>query len=291
MDERSFEKMYNAVRMLIKDQKFQATKILELEKKIDKNEKFSKAVEKALNNEKEQIDKRFDAAIDRFDTIDKVVEEHIETIDEIEKKSCEITNKLESLNNTLKQINEEIVKLEKKHGCEIDGGKTDNVDTAESNENKEEIRQCKFDRVGFCNKGSDKCKFLHVEEICDFYLKNGYCNRVKCIKRHPKKCFYFERGHCTRMEDCRYYHRTAKQMKKCENCENTSKATYFCEFCGKVFATLALLRKHIQKIQMNQTISLSASIFTYRFGPTTTWTASCMLLLGGYLLTGFYRSG
>jgi hypothetical protein len=33
MDEKSFEKIYNAVRMLIKDQKIQATKILELKRR------------------------------------------------------------------------------------------------------------------------------------------------------------------------------------------------------------------------------------------------------------------
>ena len=74
-----------------------------LERKIDKNEEVSRRVEKALNDEKEQIDKRFDSALDRFDNFDKIVAEHIENIGEIESKSLDITNKIDSINELPEQ--------------------------------------------------------------------------------------------------------------------------------------------------------------------------------------------
>ena len=91
MEDKSFAKIFNAVQTLIRDNKIHSARILELQTKIDKNEEVSKRVEKALNDEKEQIDKRFDSATDRFDNIDNIVEEHIENIDEIESKSLDIT--------------------------------------------------------------------------------------------------------------------------------------------------------------------------------------------------------
>jgi hypothetical protein len=92
MEDKSFDKICNAVHILIIDNKINSANILELEKIIDKNEEVSKRVEKALNDEKEQIDKRFDPAIDRFDNIDKIVEKHIENTDEIESNTLFITN-------------------------------------------------------------------------------------------------------------------------------------------------------------------------------------------------------
>ena len=89
MEETKFEKVYSAVRNLIKEQKMQCIKFSELEKKLDIQEKLSKRLEKALNDEKDQVDKRFDSVIDRFENLETVVEEHTDTIDETEKKSSE----------------------------------------------------------------------------------------------------------------------------------------------------------------------------------------------------------
>jgi hypothetical protein len=243
MEETKFEKVYSAVRILIKEQKMQSIKIAELEKKIDIAEKLSKRHEKALNDEKDQIDKRFDSVIERFENLDTIVEEQTETIDDIEKKSNDITDKLNSINESLKKINNEIEELEKKCKCELNEANVADVDATESDTERdetniqEEIRQCRFDRVGYCNKGKDDCKFLHVVETCNFYLQNGYCNKVTCIKRHPKRCYFFERGFCKRNDDCRYLHRTGIQMKPCDNCGKISNLTYYCEFCGKSYCS------------------------------------------------------
>ena len=69
-------------------------------------------VEKALNEEKDETDKRFDSAIGRFDNIDTLVEEHTDAIDVIKNKADEVTRKLNTVNETLKIIDAEIKVLE-----------------------------------------------------------------------------------------------------------------------------------------------------------------------------------
>ena len=118
-------------------------------------------------------------------------------------------------------------------------------DTTDSDNKKEQtdIKQCRFDRVGFCYKGKDECEFLHVEETCEIYLENGYCNKVKCVKRHPRKCFYYERGYCRNEEDCRYLQRTTKPTRQCEKCKKTSILTYYCELCEESYCSQCTVRE------------------------------------------------
>ena len=63
-------------------------------------------IDKALNEEKDQIDKRFDSVIDRFENVDKVGEEHIDTIADLEVKSCDITKNLTFMEELLKDFKE-----------------------------------------------------------------------------------------------------------------------------------------------------------------------------------------
>ena len=217
MDEKTLDKVYNAVRILIKEQKQQSLKILELEKKIETNGKFMKQIDEALSEEKDQIDKRFDSVIDRFDNIDNLVVENVDTIADLEEKNNNITKRLTFIEEMLKKVNGEIEELEKKV------------------EDKNNIKQCRFDRVGFCMKGPDQCNFFHAQETCDPYLRHGYCNRVACYKRHPRKCIYFERGYCKWNEDCRYFHESRMIQNQCENCDRQSSVTYYCEICDNSY--------------------------------------------------------
>ena len=63
---------------------------------------------KAVYDEKDETDKRFDCVIDRFDNLDSLVEEQTDTIDEIEKKAGEIRRKLSTVNETLEITDAEI---------------------------------------------------------------------------------------------------------------------------------------------------------------------------------------
>ena len=69
MDEKKTENVYNAVRILIKEQKVQSSKILELENKFDIIDQFNARLKKL---EKDQTDNRFDIVIKRFDSFDTV---------------------------------------------------------------------------------------------------------------------------------------------------------------------------------------------------------------------------
>ena len=58
--------------------------------------------------------------------MEKAVEENIESIAEIEKKSCDITFKLQQINESLKKINDEIQEFEKKGESKLDDTDADN---------------------------------------------------------------------------------------------------------------------------------------------------------------------
>ena len=148
-----------------------------------------------------------DSAIERFDNLDTVVEDQTDTMDEIEKKGDEISRKLNTVNETLAIINAEIKVLESQKKIELDEVKNAAEDSTDDDDvMNDEIRQCWFDRVGYCREGKDQCKFLHIEEICQYYLQNGHCNRVRCKRRHPRQCYYDRTGYCWRNNDCRYLH-------------------------------------------------------------------------------------
>ena len=135
-----------------------------MEKKINSNEKLICKLEKALNEEKKETDKRFDTAIDRFENLDTLVEEHTETVDEIEEKACDLKKKIDLVNQSLEKINLEIAELEKKKIIE-DKEVTVDCDTIDNNDDRAEIRHCRVDRVVFCYKGKDECEFCTLKKL------------------------------------------------------------------------------------------------------------------------------
>ena len=67
-----------------------------------------------MDDEKDQFDTRFDIVIDRFVGFNTIIEEDIESIAKLEKKSSDITSKM-SINYALKKIDDEILLLENKN--------------------------------------------------------------------------------------------------------------------------------------------------------------------------------
>ena len=104
MEETKFDKVYNAVRILIKEQKVHSTKIAEMEKKLESNEKYISKLEKALENEKDEIEKEFESEKQKLD-------EHIKKIDiklkEVEKALQESITKIGTLKNEKKTTDSE----------------------------------------------------------------------------------------------------------------------------------------------------------------------------------------
>ena len=95
MEETKFDKVYNAVRILIKEQKVHSTKIAEIEKKLDLNEKYISKLEKDLN-EKDETDKIFELDKQRLDNLIKKIDTKLE---EVEKVIQESVAKIKTMEN------------------------------------------------------------------------------------------------------------------------------------------------------------------------------------------------
>ena len=64
------------------------------------------------------------------------------------------------------------------------------------------VNVCKHNKEGYC-KFHDKCKYLHVNEVCI----DKTCEKSTCEKRHPKACHYFMKfNRCKFGEYCKYSH-------------------------------------------------------------------------------------
>ena len=108
-----------------------------------------------------------------------------------------------------------------------------------------------------------KCNFLHIEETCPFYIRNGYCNKVACKTRHPKNCYFFEKGFCKWAEDCRYNHRQSIQTKQCDKCGKDSMITYYCEICENSFCNMCTVEEaHVQDPQISNLTNTCNNIHT-----------------------------
>ena len=90
-------------------------------------------------------------------------------------------------------------------------------------------------------------QLLSFTSTCGPYLEKGYCNKLVCRKRHPKRCSYFDRGYCKRNNECRYLHKS-QVVNKCKKCAQVSNITYFCEFCNESFCGQCIVEEaHIYR--------------------------------------------
>ena len=172
----SMENLVNAIKVVRTNQKAQHVKIGELDKKFDLVKNIHdrlRKLEAALEKEKVETDNRFDKAIDRFDNINGVIDDHIEGISDLEEKYSLVSKKLEDIDCAISKFEREIKILEE--------------NSARNDVQEKEVKICKFNNFGFCNADSD-CKFYHSEEKCEIYFNVGVCYRMFCKKRHPRVC-------------------------------------------------------------------------------------------------------
>ena len=66
--------------------------------------------------------------------------------------------------------------------------------------------RCKYYNKGFCKEGN-RCEFFHPQDNCQEFECSGQCSQgSSCKLRHPRKCRYWLRGDCWRLENCVYLH-------------------------------------------------------------------------------------
>ena len=109
---------------------------------------------------------------------------------------------MDQINDSLKKINVEIAELESKENHKEKIADSNTIDDGDND--KEEKKQCRFDRVGVCLVRKDKCKFLDGEETCcELYL--DMVTATNASEDIPENVTLRERGFCKRSGDFSSY--------------------------------------------------------------------------------------
>ena len=93
------------------------------------------------------------------------------------------------------------------------------------NKLQEVRKKCRYFNRRFC-KYKSRCRFVHPDKICQFYVETGSCNSQECCDRHPKECKWIKSNRGCRREDCVYLHKSIKEF-KCEGCKCSWKEEKF----------------------------------------------------------------
>ena len=159
MDEKTTKYGLNSIESLRKDQKVLANKLIEL------NGAVRSSIEKIRKN-KIDDSAAFEA---RINDLKVLLNSHSDSITDLE-------NQKTNLNEMMKQIDANIDNINDKIHESIN-----KIETLENNENEVEIKQCIYDRKGYC-KMEDKCSYYHSEEICPDYIEKNICTEKQCRK-------------------------------------------------------------------------------------------------------------
>ena len=234
----------------------------------------------AFKNTIAKMEKKYEERFACYEA--KLLELESEKFENLESRVCRCEVEMKNATSIVEKCADGVSKLEQevdntnelikkidKNLAELDAKIIDSTNIIEklkkssiSETKDEEVKQCIFDRTGFCRE-KDQCMFLHTDEVCEIFLGNQICWKKKCIKRHPKVCRYFKRGVCRR-DGCRYLHYDVVQdniaKSACDRCEKVHHQSYFCEFCCKKFcANCTVEEAHVANIYENKKENPSCS--------------------------------
>ena len=198
MDQKTAEFVLRSIEALRKDQKVIIKKVMEF------SDAFKISIEK-IKKEKTDESETYQTRMNHFET---VLNMHTNEIENIQHEKVKIDAWIKVIDDNLDDVDKRIEESTKK------------IENFEVNDMRNEIKQCIYDRRGYCRKGIN-CVYFHSEEICIDYVEKSICSRVCCRKRHPHPCRYFLRGNCRRGESCSYLHSQKgleRQLEKCERC-------------------------------------------------------------------------
>jgi hypothetical protein len=219
MDQKTMDFVLNAIESLRSDQKTIAKKLITL------SEAFKNSLNKMKKEKAEEntaMENKLQGLTEKCDKLRLVIDNHEDGMKELNLNKCNLERLIKKIDDNLEDVNKKIGESLLK----IENLKTEN--------HKFQIKQCIFDRKGFC-KEEENCRFFHPLEICSDYIENRVCIKTCCRKRHPRLCRYFTRGICRRGESCKYLHDPSRQENNCNRCHKNSPQKYYCEFCKKSF--------------------------------------------------------
>ena len=102
----------------------------------------------------------------------------------------ELKIEIEKIDNSIKELD----------------AKIDDFNKKKAGKESIEVKQCAYDRRGFC-RARLNCKYFHSPEICDEFVAVGVCLQEVCRKRHPLMCHRVFENECEWGMDCKYLHR------------------------------------------------------------------------------------
>ena len=178
-----------------------------------KNQTYILDAVKNLNERLEAIEEKIDTGkiddikdiLDSQVMIDAIIVKNSDDITVMKKVKEENGDAIKMLETKIDLLDQEI----QKRNEEIQ-----NLNKHEHKENEEKIENkqimCKYYNRGYC-KNKTRCRYVHPQNVCKIFLKDGKCCVRDCSSRHPKKCKYFKQG-CNRGDRCAYLHNASDQI-------------------------------------------------------------------------------
>ena len=183
----------------------------------------------------------------KYDTKIEYFENNLESVQELLKVNTDNLSQLETessnISDQMRVIDCKLEDIEKKIEASENMVKQLQLELLKSTSG---IKQCKFDRYGYC-KEEEACKYFHAGEICSEYIEQGVCIKMECRKRHPRQCRYFQQSTCYRGEECKYLHDKKALDQACHNCKQDNPNKYYCEFCNNNFCSKCTVKEAHEK--------------------------------------------
>ena len=188
-----------------KSKKVQIEELLE-------NQKYILDAVKNLNKRLVAIEEKMDDdkikdlkdILESQNMIDEIIVKNSDDIELMKKVKDENEDAIKSLESKIEELDNEIQKRNKEF---------QNLNQHKIKENEKQLENqqivCRYYNKGYCRRKS-WCRYIHPENVCKIFLKDGKCFVRDCSSRHPKNCKY-EKQACFRGDMCAYLHIDSEQ--------------------------------------------------------------------------------
>ena len=159
--------------------------------------------------------------------------------------------------------------------------KLNNVaDSVKNNSDENEIKQCMYDRKGFCREQTN-CKFFHATQICEIYLKRESAGNKTVGCDIQKYVVTINEVIATEVNPVVTFMRV--KTIAVNGVDKSQSIDIIASFATITFVLSALLKQHILQTFITRNLNLLvASAFTIRWskkGVVLQWTELCTFLV------------